>query len=684
MSILSFPRIGIPRKEPEQKGPPATPSAPGSVKPWRLLGTGVLTALLWILEISAGPGAFCIWAQFILAAAVLALSRDFICAGMDRLLVRWRLEGESLHSLAAVLAFFYSFAAGVLWLQGILAAPYLAAGPAGQGGPALHYATSATLALALCLGRFLRERGERRLHRQWASKDKPEEKDHPLENEQDVLPARPDPERSGSSNGNPAPGGARRIQRLDWDCLMDSLASPGREPALVSGKIALRLARWWPVLAGGLSLTVLLASLGFPAGLDKNVVSGLIAILVLSAPGAFSAVYQDWKAAGVIRILSRGFNLKKAEVLERLAGVQTVCFNKFGTITSGCPQVTDVLPAQAGVSPEEIVYLASILELQTNHPIRDALLLRSSENCRTIPQAKGYRYLSGRGVRAVFQGQEMVFGSLRYLEELGISCEAIEQQVKCLTADGKTVLVLARSEQILGIVAFVDDRRLEAQGAVARIKELGIATAVLSGDQRHTVEALTWDLGVDEVHPELSQDQATQLIRDLKARGRRPALVASGVTYATALAQAEASIAFGTGLDGPIKTADVVLEGRDLYSIPDLLKIARQTFKAMGWMVALLIAYHLLTLSLAIWVFSAISFIPGGHSGSWLIGPQNLISQYSPWIHRLPAVLGLISGILPALSIWAASQQAAADPAPGASALRDTQKIKPRNLVAEP
>ncbi|MBI4587082.1 MAG: cation-translocating P-type ATPase [Planctomycetes bacterium] len=654
---------------------------------WRLLGAGILTALLWILEISAGPGAFGIWAQFILAAAVLMLSRDLISSGMDRLLVRWRLEGGGLHSLAAVLAFFYSFAAGVLWQQGILAAPYLDGGPVGQGCPSLHFATSATLALALCLGRFLRERGERRLRSQWARTVEPEVRDSQREKEPDALPALPAPEKSSSPNGNSAPKGARRIQRLDWDGLMVSLAAPGREPALVAGKIAGWLARWWPALAGGLSLAVLLAALG-PAGLGKNVASGLIAFLVLSAPGAFSSVYRDWKAAGVIRSLSRGFNLKNAEVLERLAGVQTVCFNKFGTITSGCPQVTDVLPAQPGVSPEQIVYLASILELQTDHPIRDALLLRSSENCRTIPQAKGYRYQSGRGARAIFQGQEMVLGSLRYLEELGISCDAIEQPVQCLTADGKTVLVLARSEQVLGIVAFVDDRRREAQGALARIQELGIATAVLSGDQRHTVEALTWDLGVDEVHPELSQEQATQLVRDLKAQGRRPALVASGVAYATALAQAEASIAFGTGLDGPIKTADVVLEGRDLYSIPEVLEIARRTFKAMSWMVALLFAYHLATLSLAIWIFSAISFSQGGYfgswSGSWLNWPQNLVSQHSLWLNRLPAVLGLISGILPALSIWAAGRQAAGDPAAGAAVPLETQKIKPRNLVAAP
>ena len=312
-------------------------------------------------------------------------------------------------------------------------------------------------------------------------------------------------------------------------------------------------------------------------GIDATVLTVTFAVLLGAMPGILIAFQVERRRSLERWAAGAEIQSHHLPVLGDLSTVRVVCFNRLGTITYGRPRVTDVVPVDRETPPEGILNLASILEVRADHPFAAALQHRMCEDSPTVPQLRDVHYFPGRGVRAELYGQEVVLGSPRYLEELGVSCRSHIDETRTLCLSGKSVLALARDERLIGLVAFQDDPRPEASAVVHRLREVGLELRLFSGDASLSVEAVANSVGVDECHGELSRESGCAILRDLQAQHGHNggvAVVGRGVFHATFLSVADCGVAFGPLGDATPETGGLELPGRNLHEVGALFEAA--------------------------------------------------------------------------------------------------------------
>ncbi|PWR23043.1 heavy metal translocating P-type ATPase [Zavarzinia compransoris] len=294
--------------------------------------------------------------------------------------------------------------------------------------------------------------------------------------------------------------------------------------------------------------------------------------LVISTPAAI--------AAGLSTGARQGLLIKGGAVLEALGGLKTVAFDKTGTLTEGRPQVTDVVPLAA--TRDEVLALAAGLEVGSNHPLARAILAEAGP--RALVPADNVAALAGQGLTGTIAGELLFLGSPRAAAERAAFDAG---PVAALEEAGKTVAVLTRGEQALGLIALRDEARDDARQGLARLAAMGIEGVMLTGDNRRTATAIGADLGV-EVHAELMPADKARIVRDLAAAGKGPVgKVGDGINDAPALAAAAVGIAMGGGTDVALETADAALLHNRVGGVADLIALSRATLANIRVNVAL-------------------------------------------------------------------------------------------------
>ncbi len=563
--------------------------------------------LLMGVDLLFGRTQAAIWIEFLLAGGVLIMGHETLRRGAEKLIYRLRPDSESLLCVAALISFAYSFLVSVLFASGKLASAHWVEMSGGLPHPALYYTTTGLVILGATLGQELRNNWQRRIDRLFSAQWK------------DLI--------RGNAGTSSHVSGSR-----DW-----SSGTPLLE-------MSQRLSLYWVfavfllagfAVAGGFLVNV---------GLNATVLGFMITFFVSSSPSAFSLLARSFQMLGAFRAGERGYILKSNKALEKLSRPAVFCFNKLGTLTVGCPQVTDILPLRPGFPADEVIYLAAVLQAQEEHPFREALLLELADSARTIPRVRGFRNVPGQGMRAVHQGQELLLGTKDYVENLGIDLSEYEEQINSLGAEGKSLLVLAQTEEPLGLIALNDERRDEAQEAIQELRRLGARSVLISSESQVSVEMLAKDLGVDRVRAGLSREGFQEAFREMREFGDVVVMVAGGVSNATLLAQADVGIAFGVGQEGLAEAADVVLRGEDLREVPRILNLVQQTRQSIHRGFAVLMATQGLCLL--------------GVGGFWLAQIMNLKSQgdstllsFPSGLPYLPVCLGLLSALLPAFLV---------------------------------
>ena len=325
-----------------------------------------------------------------------------------------------------------------------------------------------------------------------------------------------------------------------------------------------------PCVVAVAALVAVVPPLGFGLAWSAWVYKGL-AILLIGCPCALVISTPAAIAAGLSAGARRGLLMKGGAVLEMLGRVNVVALDKTGTLTRGEPAVTDVIAV--GRSQREVISMAAALEQTSSHPLATAIVKLAGEARAPIPPLLGGEVVLGEGVSGSLGGEPLFLGSTRAAERRAC-LEDQRAEIDRLHAEGKTVSVLVAGGRVAGLVALRDQPRTDAAAALARLRERGLRTLMLTGDNARTDEALGADLGIEVRSGLLPQDKA-RIVRELQAEGRRVAKVGDGINDAPALATADVGIAMGGGADVALETADAAALHARVADIPDMIALSR-------------------------------------------------------------------------------------------------------------
>ena len=303
-----------------------------------------------------------------------------------------------------------------------------------------------------------------------------------------------------------------------------------------------------------------------------------ISVLVISCPCALGLATPVAIMVGNGMGAKHGIMFKTAVSLEETGKAEIVALDKTGTITSGEPRVTDIVPAE-GIGREELLTLAYALERKSEHPLARAILAEAeARGLEAGQEAEEFQALPGNGLSALWMGQRLTGGNLKFISGIAKIPEEIRTKAEALAEDGKTPLFFTRDGQLAGIIAVADVIKEDSPRAVKELQNMGIHVVMLTGDNERTARAIGRQAGVDEVIAGVLPEGKESVIRELKKKGK-VAMVGDGINDAPALTRADMGIAIGAGTDIAIDAADVVLMKSRLSDVPAAIRMSRATLR---------------------------------------------------------------------------------------------------------
>lgn len=328
------------------------------------------------------------------------------------------------------------------------------------------------------------------------------------------------------------------------------------------------------VIAIALAAGVLWLAMGASAEFAFSIA---ISILVISCPCALGLATPVAIMVGMGKGAENGILIKSGEALEIAHRIDTVVMDKTGTITEGHPRVTDV--QAVGVAEEELLALAAGLEAGSEHPLAEAVLAYAKEKNIVPREVQNFRAVFGRGVQAEESGVRCLAGNQEMMEEAGIDTSKLQGHLAALSDEGRTPLLFARGQEIIGILGVADMEKPTSAEAIARFKELGIDVVMLTGDNARTAEAIRRRMNIPKVIAGVLPENKEQHIARLQAEGHKVAMIGDGINDAPALARADLGIAIGAGTDVAIESADAVLMKNDLLDAVSAVRLSKAVIR---------------------------------------------------------------------------------------------------------
>ena len=299
-----------------------------------------------------------------------------------------------------------------------------------------------------------------------------------------------------------------------------------------------------------------------------------ISVLVISCPCALGLATPVAIMVGSGVGAKHGILYKTAAALEGLGRTQQIALDKTGTVTEGEPQVTDVIPF--GIDREELIRLAASLERRSEHPLAKAVT--AAAEGASLSEVSEFEALPGHGLCARMDGKEFLGGSLQFLTEKGLVNETVEAQANALAEEGKTPLLFALDGALIGLVAVADPIKPDSAKAIGELRDMGIRTVMLTGDNERTARAISAQAGVDDVIAGVLPEGKAEVIRQMKEQGK-VAMVGDGINDAPALTVADNGIAIGAGTDVAIDAADTVVMKSRLSDVTAAVRLSRATIR---------------------------------------------------------------------------------------------------------
>jgi Cu+-exporting ATPase len=337
-----------------------------------------------------------------------------------------------------------------------------------------------------------------------------------------------------------------------------------------------------------------------------------VTVLVISCPCAVGLATPSAMMAGTGKAAENGVLFKGAEAIEKASKLKTIVFDKTGTLTKGEPSVTDIIimnggsgirngePLLAAQNPKHaILRLAAAAEKNSEHPLGEAIVKGAGARGLLVSDAESFSSIPGHGVEAQVEGKSVLLGNRKLMQERKVYFARLMGQAEALEADGKTVMFVAVDGKPAGLIAVADTLKEFTIEAIQCLHRLGIETAMITGDNRRTAEAIARQVGIDRVLAEvLPQDKAEE-VKKLQVSGKVVAMVGDGVNDAPALAQADVGMAIGSGTDVAKETGDVILIKDDIRDVVVALEVSRATMRKVKQNLFWAFFYNTLSIPLA-------------------------------------------------------------------------------------
>ncbi|HFR3692897.1 TPA: heavy metal translocating P-type ATPase [Streptococcus suis] len=323
-----------------------------------------------------------------------------------------------------------------------------------------------------------------------------------------------------------------------------------------------------------------------------------ISVLVIACPCALGLATPTAIMVGTGKGAENGLLFKSGQAVEVLQKVDTIVFDKTGTITQGKPQVTD-MTVFSSATEEEVLQLAASAEQYSEHPLAQALLKSAEDAGLSLLPSQDFQALSGRGLSVKIAEQTILLGNEKLMKESGIALGSAIATAETYANQAKTPVYLAADGHLLVVIAIADQVKPSSHAAIQALHQMGLEVVMLTGDNEKTAQAIADQVGIDTVISQvLPEDKANQ-VKALQAQGKQVAMVGDGINDAPALAQAEVGIAIGSGTDVAIESADLVLMHSDLMDVPKAVRLSQLTMKTIKQNLFWAFAYNVIGIPIA-------------------------------------------------------------------------------------
>ena len=325
-----------------------------------------------------------------------------------------------------------------------------------------------------------------------------------------------------------------------------------------------------------------------------------IAVLVIACPCALGLATPTAIMVGTGKGAENGVLIKGGEALETAYKIQTIVFDKTGTITEGKPKVTNIITQ--GISEVEILTLAASAEKGSEHPLGEAIVKAAEEKNINLKTIEDFKAIPGHGIEVRIESSSIALGNKKLMFERGIELGELQAKSNQLAEEGKTPMFLALDGEIKGIVAVADTVKENSKKAIEAIHNMGIKVAMITGDNEKTAKAIAKEVGIDIVLAEVLPEDKSNEVKKLQSENKKVAMVGDGINDAPALVQADVGIAIGSGTDVAIESADIVLMKSDLLDVIKAIQLSKATINNIKQNLFWAFAYNVLGIPVAMGV----------------------------------------------------------------------------------
>ena len=303
-----------------------------------------------------------------------------------------------------------------------------------------------------------------------------------------------------------------------------------------------------------------------------------VAVLIIACPCAMGLATPTSILVGTGKAAELGVVFRGGDALQKLQEASILALDKTGTLTTGQPELTDLI-LSSGLERKDVLRSLAAVEALSEHPIAKAITRIADEEGIKIPTVRNFEALPGFGVTGEVEGTKVQVGTERYMTNLGINISSFSAELEQLSGEGKTPLYYSVENKASAIIAVSDRIKISASKAIKQLQDLGLHVAVVTGDTRRTALAIGNSLGIDKIIAEALPDTKVEVVKQLQADGQKVVFVGDGINDAPALAQADVGLAIGTGTDIAIESADVIIMASDLRVIPKAIALSTATLR---------------------------------------------------------------------------------------------------------
>ena len=333
------------------------------------------------------------------------------------------------------------------------------------------------------------------------------------------------------------------------------------------------------------------------------------AVIVIACPCALGLATPTAIMVGTGKGAEHGILIKGGEPLEKACKITSIVFDKTGTLTNGKPEVTDIVSLSA-TDEDDIVAIAGSLEKQSEHPLAEAIYTYAQEEDILLPEGNDFSAIPGHGVRGTVEKTTYFFGNRKLISDIaGLAVDKIQRKMARLEEQGKTVMILATNQEILGIIGVADRVKETSKEAVKSLMDKGIDVSMITGDNERTARAIASQVGITNILAEILPEHKAGEVKKLQQNGKQVAMVGDGINDAPALAQADLGIAMGSGTDVAMETGGIVIIKNDLRDVVHAIDLSKETMAKIKQNMFFALFYNVIGIPIAARMFIGLGLV---------------------------------------------------------------------------